>query len=37
MTAFRLISCTEAKVCSLEKDFSKQDLYLERYLSAGIG
>ena len=37
MTAFKLISCAEAKVCSLEKDVSKQDLYLERCLSAGIG
>lgn len=37
MTAFKLISCAEAEVCSLKKDVSKQDLYLERDLSAGIG
>lgn len=36
MTAFKLISCARAEVCSLEKDVSKQDLYSERYLSAGI-
>ena len=37
MTAFRLISCAEAKVCCLKKDISKQDSYLERDLSAGRG
>lgn len=36
MTAFKLILCAEAE-CSLEKDVSKQGVYLERNLSAGIG